>query len=63
MAKGRKGISVVVSPDFDAYTSGKLDASTVRCALCTHSPCDCPPFGSAAYFELINRVHGRTKES
>jgi hypothetical protein len=56
-------LSAVWSPDLDAYASGKLDASRVRCVLCTHAPCDCPPFGSAAYFALINRVHGRPSRS
>ena len=52
-------LGAVWSPDIDAYASGALDASRVRCALCTHAPCDCPPFGSAAYFALLDRVHGR----
>ncbi len=42
------------SPDFDAYASGKLDAGKVRCALCGHAPCDCPPFGSDEYLALID---------
>ena len=43
-------LGAIWSPDFDAYASGQLDASQVRCALCTHCPCDCPPFGTAEYF-------------
>ena len=49
------------SPDFDAYASGKLDASQVRCVLCLHCPCDCPPFGTDEYFALIDRRHGRKR--
>jgi hypothetical protein len=49
------------SPDFDAYASGRLDASEVRCVLCGHAPCDCPAFGSDEYFALIDRVHGRSR--
>jgi hypothetical protein len=48
------------SPDFDAYASGQLDASAVRCVLCTHAPCDCPEFGSPAYFALLDQRHDRT---
>jgi len=29
------------SPDLDAYASGELDVSQVRCALCRHAPCTC----------------------
>lgn len=47
------------SPDLDAYAAGQIDASKVRCALCTHAPCDCPPFGSDEYFALIEKRHGR----
>jgi hypothetical protein len=54
-------LGAVWSPDFDAYASGELDASQVRCALCTHCPCDCPPFGSDRYFALLDKVHGRDK--
>jgi hypothetical protein len=49
------------SPDFDAYASGQLDASRVRCVLCGHAPCDCPEFGSPEYFDLIDRLHGRNR--
>jgi hypothetical protein len=55
----RKPISVVTSPDLDAYATGRLDASQIRCALCTHAPCDCPPFGTPAYLALIEKRHGR----
>jgi hypothetical protein len=55
-----KCASVIRSPDFDAYASGDLDISQVRCALCTHAPCDCPPFGTPQYFALIDKRHGRT---
>jgi hypothetical protein len=30
-----------VSPDLDAYASGELDASQVRCVLCGVAPCRC----------------------
>ncbi len=49
------------SPDFDAYASGKLGASQVRCVLCGHAPCDCPPFGTPEYLAQIDRVHGRNR--
>jgi hypothetical protein len=29
------------SPDFDAYASGKLDITQVRCLLCGKAPCEC----------------------
>ncbi len=52
-------LGAVWSPDFDAYASGQLDISRVRCALCQHAPCDCPPFGTPGYFALIDLRHGR----
>ncbi len=52
-------LGAVWSPDFDAYASGTLDASQVRCALCQHAPCDCPEFGTPAYIALVNKRHGR----
>lgn len=55
-------LGAVWSPDFDAYGSGQLDASRVRCVLCTHAPCDCPPFGTPEYMALVDRLHGRRKE-
>lgn len=54
-------LGAVWSPDFDAYASGQLDASAVRCVLCGHAPCDCPPFGTPEYFALTDRLHGRTR--
>ncbi len=30
-----------VTPDLDAYAAGELDASQIRCVLCTHAPCTC----------------------
>lgn len=53
-------MSVLWSPDFDAYASGELDASKVRCVLCGQAPCMCPPFGTPEYFALIDYRHGRT---
>ncbi len=54
-------LDAVWSPDFDAYASGQLDASRVRCVLCGHAPCDCPPFGTPGYLALVARLHGRTR--
>jgi hypothetical protein len=54
-------LGAVWSPDFDAYASGQLDASQVRCVLCGHAPCDCPPFGTPEYLALVDRLHGRTR--
>jgi hypothetical protein len=64
MARDPKGtadaLGAIWSPDVEAYAAGQLDASQVRCALCTHAPCDCPEFGTPEYFALIDRRHGRT---
>jgi predicted dienelactone hydrolase len=49
------------SPDVDAYAAGQISAAQVRCVLCGHAPCDCPPFGSDAYFAMLDRVHGRAR--
>lgn len=54
-------LGAVWSPDFDGYASGQLDASAVRCVLCGHAPCDCPPFGTPGYLALVDRLHGRTR--
>lgn len=54
-----KCASVIRSPDFDAYASGELGISQVRCVLCTHAPCSCPEFGRPEYFALIDKRHGR----
>jgi hypothetical protein len=51
--------SIVVSPDFDAYAEGRINASQIRCVLCRQAPCECPPFASPEYFALLDRVHGR----
>jgi len=55
-------LGTVWSPDFDAYASGQLDASRVRCVLCGYAPCDCPPFGTPGYLALIDARHGRNRE-
>jgi len=55
-------LGAVWSPDFGAYASGQIGASAVRCVLCGHAPCDCPPFGTAAYLALVDRLHGRAGE-
>jgi hypothetical protein len=54
-----EALGALTSPDLDAYASGTLDASRVRCVLCLSAPCACPPFGSAAYFALLDARHGR----
>lgn len=54
-------LGAVWSPDIDAYAAGKLDVSEVRCVLCTHAPCDCPPPGSPEYLTLVRRLHGRDR--
>jgi hypothetical protein len=48
-----------VSDDFDAYAAGRITADQIRCVLCTHAPCQCPPFGTPAYLALLNALHGR----
>jgi hypothetical protein len=55
--------SVLWSDDLDAYASGELPADRVHCALCQCAPCRCPPFGSDAYFALMDQRHGRRKRS
>jgi hypothetical protein len=47
------------SPDFAAYAAGGLPTAAVRCVLCMHAPCDCPPFGTPEYLALIDARHGR----
>jgi hypothetical protein len=47
------------SPDLDDYATGRIPASAVRCVLCGTAPCTCPPFGTAEYFALVARRHGR----
>jgi hypothetical protein len=44
----KNGISVVTSPDYDAYASGKKGAHEVRCLMCGKAPCSGqhPEFGS-----------------
>jgi hypothetical protein len=60
---GLKRLGAVWAPNFDDYASGKIPASAIICALCQHSPCDCPPFGTPEYFALIDRRHGQRKET
>ncbi len=60
-AEAVSSLGAVWSPDFDAYASGQLDISRVRCALCQHAPSDCPPFGTPGYFALIDLRHGRNR--
>lgn len=47
------------SPDFDAYASGQLDISRVRCVLCGHAPCECQT--CAAVYENSYCLPGRPK--
>lgn len=54
-------LDAVWSPDFAAYATGQLGASEVRCVLCGHAPCDCPPFGTPEYMALTDRLHGRSR--
>jgi hypothetical protein len=49
------------SPDLDDYAAGRIDAAAIRCVLCEHAPCDCPPFGSPAYLALVGRRYGRKR--
>jgi hypothetical protein len=56
-----KQLGAIWSPGFDADVSGQLDASRVRCVLCEHAPCDCPPFGTPGYVALIDARHGRNR--
>jgi hypothetical protein len=46
------------TPDFEAYASGELSISSVRCVLCGVVGCLCPDFASADYYELLDRRHG-----
>ena len=39
--RGWQVTGVQLSPDFDAFTAGKLDASQVRCVGCGAAPCQC----------------------
>lgn len=50
--------SVKASPDLDGYATGAVPAHQIRCVLCGHAPCDCPPFGSPEYLAQLDRVHG-----
>ncbi|AVT39143.1 hypothetical protein [Plantactinospora sp. BB1] len=52
-------LGAIWSPDLDAYAAGRIDASQIRCVLCQHAPCDCPPFGSPEYMALIDKRHHR----
>jgi hypothetical protein len=58
-----EALGAVYSPDLDAYASGRLPASAVRCLMCETAPCECEArglvFGSAAYFARTDAIHGR----
>ncbi len=48
-------LGAVWSPDFDAYASGRLGVSQVRCVLCGVAPCQCrqceAPYRPRAYLD------------
>lgn len=53
----------IVSPDFDAYASGRIDASQITCLMCQQRGCQpngCLTFGSPEYMARLNEIHGRT---
>lgn len=52
-------LGAIWSPDFDAYASGQIDASQLRCVLCQQAPCNCPAFGTPEYLVLVRRLHGK----
>jgi hypothetical protein len=52
-------MSAIWSPNADDYMSGKIPVNEIICVLCGNSPCCCPPFGTEAYFVLIDFRHGR----
>jgi hypothetical protein len=52
-------LGAVWSPDMDEFMAGRIEAGAMRCALCQHAPCDCPPFGSDAYIALVTTRHGK----
>ncbi len=54
----------VTSPDFDAYASGRIDASQVQCLLCQQRGCmpnGCLEFASPEYMARLDVIHGRTR--
>ncbi len=57
-------LGAVWSPDFDAYATGRIDASQAACLMCQQAPCGspnpCPPFGSPEYMARLDQIHGRT---
>ena len=55
-------LGAIWSPDVGAYAAGEVTVSQVRCALCGRAPCDCPEFGTPAYFTLVDARHGRRGE-
>ena len=59
--EANKQLGAIWSPDFGAYASGQLDASRIRCVLCSHAPCECPPFGTPEYFALMDARLGRIR--
>ena len=44
-----RGGEVRISPDFDAYAAGELDASQIRCVLCSTAPCSCEPCDTCGF--------------
>jgi hypothetical protein len=51
-------LGAVWSEDFDAYADGLT--AIPRCVLCRTAPCNCPPFGTDAYWALLSHIHGFT---
>jgi hypothetical protein len=47
------------STSFDDYASGRIDASQIRCVLCRVALCECPPFGTPEYLEMVGALHGK----
>lgn len=35
------GLDMVITPDLDAYASGRISVSQIRCVLCRTAPCSC----------------------
>jgi hypothetical protein len=53
-------LGAVWSDDVDRYAGGEIEASQIRCVLCQHTPCACPPFDSPQYLALVDKRHGKT---
>lgn len=58
MENTSKSNAVAIVESLGGIIANDLDSPSPTCVLCTHRPCDCPPFGTAEYFALLNRRHG-----